>query len=65
MTGGIDLFEQERPRLKRLAYRMLGSVSEAEDAVQDAWLRWDRVGGDAENPRPGWSRRSPGCASTG
>lgn len=35
-------FEQERARLSRLAYRMLGSVSEAEDAVQDAWLRWQR-----------------------
>jgi RNA polymerase sigma-70 factor (ECF subfamily) len=37
-------FEAERPRLKRLAYRMLGSVAEAEDAVQDAWLRWTRAG---------------------
>ena len=35
-----DAFEAERPRLKRLAYRMLGSVAEAEDATQDAWLRW-------------------------
>ena len=35
-----DAFEAERPRLKRLAYRMLGSVAEAEDVVQDAWLRW-------------------------
>lgn len=33
-------FEALRPRLQRLAYRMLGSVSEAEDVVQDAWLRW-------------------------
>jgi RNA polymerase sigma-70 factor (ECF subfamily) len=45
------LFEHERPRLKRLAYRMLGSVSEAEDVVQDAWLRWDRAGGEADNPQ--------------
>ncbi|WGM38227.1 sigma-70 family RNA polymerase sigma factor [Caulobacter sp. NIBR1757] len=37
-------FEAQRPRLKRLAYRMLGSVSEAEDVVQDTWLRWDRAG---------------------
>ena len=42
----IALFEAERPRLQRLAYRMLGSVAEAEDAVQDAWLRWRKV--DAE-----------------
>ncbi len=33
-------FEGERPRLTRLAYRMLGSVAEAEDVAQDAWLRW-------------------------
>lgn len=33
-------FEAQRPRLLRLAYRMLGSMSEAEDVVQDAWLRW-------------------------
>ena len=39
-----DAFEANRPRLKRLAYRMLGSVSEAEDAVQDAWIRWQRAG---------------------
>ena len=35
-----DAFEAQRPRLMRLAYRMLGAVGEAEDAVQDAWLRW-------------------------
>ncbi|BAJ29360.1 MULTISPECIES: RNA polymerase sigma factor SigJ [Kitasatospora] len=33
-------FEQHRPRLFSLAYRMLGSAAEAEDAVQDAYLRW-------------------------
>lgn len=47
MTAGpapaVEAFERERPRLQRLAYRMLGSVAEAEDAVQDAWLRWSRV----------------------
>jgi len=37
------VFEAQRPRLLRLAYRMLGSLSEAEDIVQDAWLRWSRV----------------------
>ena len=36
-------FEAQRPRLTRLAYRMLGSLADAEDAVQDAWLRWTRV----------------------
>ena len=38
-----DVFEQERPRLIGLAYRMLGTVSDAEDVVQDAWLRWHAV----------------------
>jgi RNA polymerase sigma-70 factor (ECF subfamily) len=36
----IDSFETHRPRLFGVAYRMLGSASEAEDVVQDAWLRY-------------------------
>src|SRR5215217_2518958 len=44
-------FEANRQRLRRLAYRMLGSVSEAEDVVQDAWLRWQRAGATADNPQ--------------
>ncbi|MDG2520855.1 sigma-70 family RNA polymerase sigma factor [Caulobacter segnis] len=39
----VTVFEAHRPRLTRLAYRMLGSMSEAEDVVQDAWLRWRSV----------------------
>jgi RNA polymerase sigma factor (sigma-70 family) len=35
-------FEEQRSRLRAVAYRMLGSLSEAEDAVQDAWLRLSR-----------------------
>lgn len=38
----IEDFEVERPRLLRIAYRMTGSVADAEDAVQEAWLRLDR-----------------------
>ncbi|MDB5634108.1 MAG: polymerase sigma factor SigJ [Tardiphaga sp.] len=38
-----QLFETHRPRLLRLAYRMLGSLAEAEDIIQDAWLRWRQV----------------------
>ena len=45
-----DAFEANRPRLRRLAYRMLGSVSEAEDAVQDAWFRWQRAGEGVTDP---------------
>lgn len=37
-----QVFEAQRPRLLRLAYRMLGSLAEAEDVVQDAWLRMQR-----------------------
>ena len=47
----LQAFEAERRRLLRLAYRMLGSVAEAEDVVQDAWLRWDRAGAAATNPQ--------------
>jgi RNA polymerase sigma factor (sigma-70 family) len=38
-----ERFEEHRPRLRAVAYRMLGSLSEADDAVQDAWLRLSRV----------------------
>lgn len=37
------VFEAERDRLRKLAYRMLGSVAEAEDVVQDVWLRWSEA----------------------
>lgn len=43
-------FESERPRLLRLAYRMLGSLSEAEDVVQDGWLRWAAVSLTVDTP---------------
>jgi RNA polymerase sigma factor (sigma-70 family) len=43
-------FEEHRPRLRAVAYRMLGSLAEADDAVQDAWLRLSRAGaGEVEN----------------
>jgi DNA-directed RNA polymerase specialized sigma24 family protein len=37
-----ERFEERRPRLRAVAYRMLGSLSEADDAVQDTWLRVSR-----------------------
>jgi DNA-directed RNA polymerase specialized sigma24 family protein len=40
-----ERFEEHRARLRAVAYRMLGSLSEADDAVQDAWLRLARAGG--------------------
>jgi len=47
-------FEQHRSHLRGVAYRMLGSLSEADDAVQEAWLRLDRADPrDVANPR-GW-----------
>ncbi|MGZ6018492.1 MAG: RNA polymerase sigma factor SigJ [Phenylobacterium sp.] len=48
-----ETFEAQRPRLMRLAYRMLGSVAEAQDAVQDAWLRWTKAGNGVTDP-PAW-----------
>jgi len=44
MTDAVATFEAERPRLRALAYRMLGSMADADDVVQDAWLRWERLG---------------------
>jgi RNA polymerase sigma factor (sigma-70 family) len=49
-----DCFEEQRPRLRAVAYRMLGSLAEADDAVQETWLRLSRAGtGEVENLR-GW-----------
>jgi RNA polymerase sigma factor (sigma-70 family) len=39
-------FEEQRPRLRAVAYKMLGSLSEADDAVQEAWLRLSRSDAD-------------------
>ncbi|QIJ64808.1 RNA polymerase sigma-70 factor [Streptomyces sp. JB150] len=40
ITSDVDRFEAARPRLEAIAYRLLGSASEAEDAVQETFLRW-------------------------
>lgn len=48
----LDAFEQERGRLFGIAYRMLGSIGEAEDIVQDAYLRWHTVAHqNVDNPQ--------------
>lgn len=49
-----EKFEAHRPNLRRVAYRMLGSASEAEDAVQEAWLRLARSDADAVANLGGW-----------
>ena len=60
ISGRVELGNDERRRLVGLAYRMLGTVSEAEDAVQKAFLRWYRLSlGERaviENPA-GWFTR--------
>lgn len=47
-------FEQSRPRLHSAAYRMLGSAAEAEDAVQEAWIRLDRSDAHGVENLPAW-----------
>jgi RNA polymerase sigma factor (sigma-70 family) len=49
-----ERFEENRPRLRGVAYRMLGSLSEAEDAVQEAWLRLQRSDTDSVENLSGW-----------
>ncbi|WP_225878339.1 RNA polymerase sigma-70 factor [Spongiactinospora rosea] len=51
MTDRLGVFEEHRPMLLGIAYRMLGSVADAEDIVQDAWLRWNEVTGPVGDPR--------------
>src|ERR1041385_875457 len=47
-------FEEQRPHLRAVAYRMLGSLSEADDAVQDAWLRLSRADTSEVENLGGW-----------
>lgn len=49
-----ERFEENRPRLRGVAYRMLGSLSEAEDAVQEAWLRLNRIDTTTVQNLGGW-----------
>jgi RNA polymerase sigma-70 factor, ECF subfamily len=54
VTTLAERFEAERPGLVRLAYGQLGSLAEAEDVVQDAWLRLQRVDPDELRDLRGW-----------
>ena len=49
-----ERFEEHRTHLRAVAYRMLGSLSEADDAVQDAWLRLSRSDVDEVENLGGW-----------
>ena len=49
-----EAFEANRPRLRAVAYRMLGSLSEADDAVQEAWLRLNRTDANEVDNLDAW-----------
>ena len=49
-----ERFEENRPHLRAVAYRMLGSASEADDAVQETWLRLSRSGTGGVENLGGW-----------
>src|SRR5215831_15128764 len=49
-----ERFEANRTHLRAVAFRMLGSLPEAEDAVQEAWLRLNRAGADEVENLGGW-----------
>jgi RNA polymerase sigma factor (sigma-70 family) len=50
----VERFEEFRPHLRSVAYRMLGSLTEADDAVQDAWVRLSRAGVEGVDNLGGW-----------
>ena len=53
-SADIDAFTALRPRLFSIAYRMLGTRADAEDVLQDAWLRWQRSDRDALQSAEAW-----------
>ncbi len=60
-----ERFERHRAHLRAVAYRMLGSTGEAEDAVQEAWLRLSRADTtDVDNLRGWLTTVAEGCHST-
>lgn len=58
MTEAAEIFEGERSRLTKLAYRMLGERGAAEDVVQEAWLRWAKTDQASVTSPPAWLTRT-------
>ena len=54
MNDPTGTFHRLRPRLQAIAYRMLGSSAEAEEVVQDAWLRWHEAAHETLNNTEAW-----------
>lgn len=54
MEDRAQIFEQHRGLLQGIAYRMTGSVAEAEDVVQDTWLKWSRAGPERIRDSRAW-----------
>jgi len=54
MDSQTELFQQHRPRLFGLAYRMLGTSADAEDVLHDAWLRWHAQDSNALDDAEAW-----------
>lgn len=50
----LPVFEEHRPRLFGIAYRMLGSVADAQDILQESYLRWQQAAGEAINSPRAW-----------
>ncbi len=50
----VEVFEAARPRLRAVAYRMLGTPDDADDVVQDAWLRWSSADRDSIERPEAW-----------
>ena len=63
MAGtAVEEFEAQRPRLFGLAYRLLGSAMDAEDVVQDAYLRWQVA--DRPSTYPPSTRSRMNCSTS-
>ncbi|RQV20146.1 RNA polymerase sigma-70 factor [Burkholderia cenocepacia] len=54
MSDDAQIFHTLRPRLQKIAYRMLGSIADAEDIVQDVWLRWHDSARDGIENAEAW-----------